>query len=1526
MEGEDLKFFNVKSLSNVFVMELIESILASHNDVFARHPEQADVLRRRLMPLAMRYVSEKHKFSVTVRSARIILLLFRHHLSLLAVESDMALSLLTHLLETEGSPPWKRAICLEVFRNLYSEPALVRQIYILFDQQEGRKNILHDNTACLARLASEKPSLIGVTHQSSVPTAPDPSNDGLEDQVSLEAVGVSSVIGSPATDSSGCGISSQWSLVRIPYLDTLDKTDNPSPPETYIYTLVLNCIGAFSEGVAKFILPLTASETKSKRRRRDSTATKVGAHSASDSQEGKDSIIASKMSSVPLNPLDLENHALITDITAVAGMIDVCWPAVLAASSTFLYAAMDGEFYHNLVRAFQKLTHVAGLLRLSTPRNAFLTTLGKAAVPSDPVNVNMSGTTSPVRESQQSRRAESPSGRSQSIAEVASTAADGSAVSLTTRNLLCLRALLNLGIALGPTFDRSSWLIVLETLQHAELIINVSTLPAHKLAQPSQGGEKVADSSAESLKSNVGTEIMAVQSAATKMFESTGEYPDDAFETVLTALLALSESTGKSLVGPAYRKSSLSPNHAQSSLQVRSIHRNRRSVSAGRAKAKMQDDELKFVLDKGNDLSRANIKRLAALPEDEHVWDVLVTSLVETTKSEQIDTSLRLKAADVLDKVVFNTIKLSGQTDTATQNRVQLRGLHALKSQVSALYGVNRGSSAALRSVETEIHDLALETLKSALEECGESVTSGWPLVFDLISTVFDRTGSGPIDEPNGDEPFSSGTRSLIVRSPKLVRTAYDSLQLVASDFLGLLPASCLLEMIESFSKFAAQNEEFNISLITTSHFWNVSDFLRNRMGGWFTGPQIDVSSSEDHLMTIGKDPDLVVSGNALWILLLLRIVNVSIDSRAEIRNGAVHTVLRIMDQYGDQLPPDVWNLCLNRVLFVMVEAIQKKTLEMVKTSDQASWADTTVVATRGLSNLIVNYFASIIQHEDFDHSWARLLRYFQVLISLDVLELRETAFSSFAEVLSRIQASQEIGLDPLKAAWGVWADYRPVSQNDMPETQDSNQEALLAYIRSFKQLYRLLKDTLTEDDVKKVLDKFRISIWESVISRYSPDLDRMSDLQSLVVECLRSLCSDKTPSQPAIIGCLSEFSDSPFTKWSPENGKKRPTFVAFSKSIMRLLSWYISEHGIKTDILTNGAICRMLERLANPMLNKYAWPGKDSRPILWQVATTTSLDVLQVAIPYVEERYGKAEQKVVTHTWECIVGITRGIITIIQEDASLHGSDISSDESFDIEAFQRLRSMIIPSLGASDVPDKVRREFASSLFYSSLIYPPQRHGLPEDSIDKEPLQNLYEIRMGRTHDPQPTPRSNLSYVLIDTLFDLASARPTAVSNKNANSSDIQTNATNASAQPHITIAKSISPYLILRCAIPLKGYIADQPLRGLMPQPKIARAELLYLLRRLVELRSEPAAIPPAGPDVSLGPGRARGSSGGDADAHGDTQDASTYKKHLGWIYPFITRGVRVAGKETEDKSVLEALTRILGSVAGDADDSDDE
>lgn len=1507
IDGEPLQFLRTRTLSPTFVLELIESIIVNSGRLFVGHPELSQVLRLRLMPLVVRCLSERVSFPQTVRVCRIALVLLKRHMSLLTAECEMVLSLLTHLLEPDGTAPWKRVMCMEVFRGLYSEPGVVRLIYSLYDGEEDRKNILRDQMASLVRLASERPSLIGLSNQSTIPLRAEHSRSVTEDQITLESGGVTGVIGStvPPTETHVPGISSKWSVVRVPFIDLLDKSDPPFPPETYIYSLVLNCISSFAEGLAKFILPLTVPDLKQKRKKRLMSPDQ-GPDSARSSQDFSmtdtriQSASTSKRSSVPINPLDLQSHIHYSAIKTCAGTIENCWPAVLATCSTFLHASLDDDFYHNLVRAFQKLAHVAGLLKLSVPRDAFLTTLGKAAMPANAGSKPPNPTSPAVGSSQpgdakNNRKSTELMGANSTPADTSSSPiSEGTRVSLSTRNLLCLRALLNLGIALGPTLDQPAWSILLETLQYNGLVIGISSSAMVKSA--SGAGDTSGISGNDVPIANLGTEVIAVQAASTKMFESTTDYPSDSFQEILLALLNLSSFTEQITEQKETQEVSERPRSPQSSRRPGKLHQNARRVSHNLGRTRMQDEEIKFVLEKANVLARANLERFSSLDEvDNRAWRLLTRSLMSASAITAISPNLRLQASEILNSLVFLTMKLKEGDDEKTRNEIQVRNLQTLKDQVASLYDVDTVSSKSLPITVIEIHEQSLEILQNILEQYAETFADGWGLTFDLISGVF----QGVMKAESGDLLNTQTERrpSGLPTGPRLVRAAYKSLHLVASDFLSLLPAPCLLSLVNSLSSFASQTQDFNISLTTTSFFWNVSDFLQGQIEEFSIDSHVDSSVSEEELSNLARDLDISVSRNSLWLLLLLRNVDVATDTRTEIRNSAIHTLLRIFDAYGQQLSPKAWRLCLNRVLFLLVEDINKALLHTRDNQGSAkdslkSWVETTVLMIKGISNLITTFFDTILGDEKFDQSWKRLLKYLQELLDLHILELSEATFASLSAILTRVQPPNVLSKEALQCTWDLWANGHPAADETKLELDRANQDAALAYMKSLQQVYRLYKDHLTPVHVEQILQHLRLLVWNSIYPPYSPDVDRPSTVQVMVTGCIKTLCLEKEDSQAAILFCLADFADSALSKWKPGNDNRKPAFVAFSKSSIDLVDWYISELGIKQDIFTNGALATALGRLGVPIAQKYTWKGKDREPFLWQKATTACLNVLQHAVPYVETQHDEANSQEIARFWQCVVNNAHGIVSANGFQAQqLPNQRILADEAFDIAAFTRLKTLILPSLGASAIPDTVRRDFACALFHSSFIYAPGRLDLPPTPVEKAPLEGFYKIRAGRTFDAPPTLRPRMAYVLMDSLFELAASPESRSPTQHLRS----------------LLARSVSPYLLLRCAVSLKSYIADQPLRGLMPQPTPARKALLHLLAHAVDLQSEPSAIPAL-------PSNETSVSGDNSLAH--------YRKHLVWLYPLVVKAIQVAGKERDDGRVLQALGKVIEGI-GQADAS---
>ena len=797
-DGQKPKVLLGATLSQNFGLELLESVLVNHADTVTAHPEQIHVLRQRLMPLIVKILSERASFSITVRTMRVLQLVLSRLLFALVEDCEMALSLLNHMLDADAAILWKRALCLEVFRNIHSEPALVRSIYAHYDQADEKRNIVRDHLGGLVRLASEKPAVIGLGQQSSIPSSLG-QDDTSGEQAAAQAGGLVGSIGASVTtaDTNRPGISAQWSLIRTPCIEQLDKPEPPNLPATYIYSLALTCITRFSEGLARFLLPFTVPvESRSKRKqssmKEPENSDRIDG-SSSNTLQRKQSLRGRKL---PVNPLSLKEHVLYSQITTSGHMVEHCWPALLAASSTYLNATMDSENYHGLIRSFQKFTQIAGLLDLATPRDAFLTTLGKHAVPalnSTSISLQISGRDSLTHEDSVASDHDlsaSPIIRQQSM--------DMAIPTMNTRHLLCLRALLNLGIALGP-FLKKSWTIILETLLQADLILSFSGPAGRKQAKraaskaESEAAAEKADGSED-----LGLEVTAAETAASRLLENTADLPSDAFldfVKCLCSLLHIEDSIQEAEDGllspqPAARK-----------------HQKMRSVS-GIPDAGTHERSNGFVIDKLDDVIQNNVGRMLQPQISESGWNLILEVLTDVLSSNRAHSNVRIKAAIALNGLVVSIAVSEESLSAKERDAVWDRSLYALLNEVSALYKSQFHGTTSSRTCEIEIHRMALEALKSILDHCGDALIIGWKSVLAIINSIFDDLVSAGHNE---DKLASRG------RSPLLVRSAFESLQLVCSDFLASVPSSHLISLLDTLYRYCAQELDLNISLTVSA-------------------------------------------------------------------------------------------------------------------------------------------------------------------------------------------------------------------------------------------------------------------------------------------------------------------------------------------------------------------------------------------------------------------------------------------------------------------------------------------------------------------------------------------------------------------------------------------------------------------------------------------------------------------------------------------------------------------------------------
>jgi hypothetical protein len=595
----------------------------------------------------------------------------------------------------------------------------------------------------------------------------------------------------------------------------------------------------------------------------------------------------------------------------------------------------------------------------------------------------------------------------------------------------------------------------------------------------------------------------------------------------------------------------------------------------------------------------------------------------------------------------------------------------------------------------------------------------------------------------------------------------------------------------------------------------------------------------------------------------------------SDTRTGAIQTLLRIFDAYGHQLSPEAWSMCLQSVMFNLLSSIESQLEEnndsesSMSSKDKTGWNETTVVVLSGITNLLADYLDVLSSHPTFAKSWQTLLNHFNTLLDFKVLDINTAVFKALQKLLSRgnLEEKSQTNFDgpALDLAWGLWSQSLPVIQPDPSAKRFDNQNYLTAYVSAFPEIYRLIEADLNADRVRTIITLLREAIQQASAAAYSADIDYLTPLQTQVLEALRIIRTDIEGVPAALISQVAEFVALAFDRKEPSSSEgQRPTYVALSKAAMTLLEKLVVSHSSDLDIYTSGALSSSLTALAKPIVLKYSFPITTKSTYPWKQATTSALAILESILPILTKAGFKDEA--IRSLWTSIVTIANGITNADSKDAP-ETVNIKDDEAFDITAFLKLRELITPALGSPTIPDKTRRMYTESLFHMSLIHAPQPQELPQ--VNQELLATLYQPRKGRTVDPAPSPRARMSYVCFDELISLVTVRD--------------------SSEARIKLAQAAAPYLILRAGLTLRAYIADQPLRGRMPQPLSQRRELLYILKALVKLRCEPEAIP-AAPGVE-----------------------SEEKKHLHRLYPLLVKAVRAASR---DQEVLEWVGKALDEV----------
>ncbi|EJU01163.1 hypothetical protein DACRYDRAFT_22928 [Dacryopinax primogenitus] len=1460
-------FLHLTSLSKTFTLELIESVLTNHHQLFRTHSELTALLERQLCPFLLKALSDRPHFPLMLRSVRVVFLFLRQFTRDLSAEAEVFLSVLTKSISGDNingekeRPTWVRVLSAEVLRGLCAHPDLLASLFELYDLRtsEGRSPVFSNLITALARLASSKPSLLGTNaalsgaHLSTpglgLPTVHEnPSSydvAGVAGMVASAAVaGVSGVVGGMMGGEGG--LSAQSSAMKVPCIDQLDKTDAPVIPDGYVYLLALQTLCTVAEGLHTQTLPIynTIMERK-------------GQHSA----------LFQGMAPRALDMKELPSDNSETQRLRLSyAMTESGWPALLASLSFFMSTNLSDELFVDVLGAFRALIYVSGVLGLATPRDAFFTSLSKFAVPPRTVSAYDAWTDGPH-----------PTPKTPMLS-MDSLAASSSAPSLVPptlgdRNVACLKVYVSCAHYLAAVLGKS-WYDVFETLQNAEHVLGFRIQSkggqmtgqdpfSPKPPQPPAGGKHTEQKPRHPMLNDLDKD--AVSQVIRKLFEASKLLDIAGFTAFVSSLCKLSadmvdmqtrafEGTmvEDAMTGSQEELASAPATASPTPLSPRSEKVMRRASGMAMPKIVRNGD---FGINKLGVVVALNLQRLV-LPEAHATLAAVIRHLLMVLSGSMTPSILRLQATDTLDESLLLLSRIFGP-ETDSTGQVQRQVLDALAAQMS-VHSLH-GSSSTL-----EIRKAGLDTLHMILQQAGHTLVLGWETIFQILSSVI-RLDLYSFEESTNVVQLGSPKRRpapIITASVKndasLIRVAFSSLKLICSDYLPSLSVEQLRLCITTLVTFGQQKEDLNIALTAGGGLLsNLSDYIQTKR--------------------IGESAEY----DTLWMFLLNQLLVLCDDNRAEARNGSIQTLSRTLQLYGTTMTEAMWDECLWKVLLTLLENLPAKSTDsalsgvspgpspptaVTVTTAQPidnSWNDTRILAWHSLSAVISEFLAKpICALPSFNLAWTKLLSLIQHAVLSQPNSVGAAAMRALERIMKASNALTDLDSTDHSSFWeNSWTTWSKIGLSAVAVDsmrKGYTQDILLALMETGSVVYGL---SGKQWDIERCRVLLRIS--RGVMEyRHSPeyrlDVDSLSPCQAAVLRVIEVLDESVGDTVSLVLKELAyytrlaflPFTDglkSPVTAIPPNSAisnttaAKKATYIAVAKATMPLLVDRFSSNWTNVQLYNDGAVEDIIAADALPMALKYLCPAASrigADPPLWKTATSSFISILGKISSGLEQLKDGVRDDALVRIWTEVVQCLEGALTadcsaglvmpLVEQD---------SEEQFDRSLLLAMEQHVLPYLGKQKLPIDLVQRLPQLLESSSVLH------RPEDELNFVPVPDTHASPL--TQDNQPhTPQSVAARSRSEHAIYGDPVSVTALSRERfrywcfdllfATCSN-----SNSDHEPERRRLAALSlPILIGRCKGILASHVADTQLLGNIPFARIREEELLYALRKMLELR----------------------------------------------------------------------------------------
>uniref|UniRef100_A0AAR2M5A3 Protein MON2 homolog n=1 Tax=Pygocentrus nattereri TaxID=42514 RepID=A0AAR2M5A3_PYGNA len=367
----------------------------------------------------------------------------------------------------------------------------------------------------------------------------------------------------------------------------------------------------------------------------------------------------------------------------------------------------------------------------------------------------------------------------------------------------------------------------------------------------------------------------------------------------------------------------------------------------------------------------------------EILWRPLTAHLLEVCQHP--NARMREWGAEAVTSLIKAGLAYKHDPPLSQNQRLQLLLLNPLKELSNILHA--------------DIRQKQLECVLQILQSQGDSLGPGWPLVLGVIGAIRNDQGES------------------------LIRTAFQCLQLVVTDFLPTMPCTCLQIVVDVAGSFGLQNQELNISLTSIGLLWNISDYFFQR--GEIITEELEkeeavlLKQSRENGEPLNRPFHPAPPFDCLWLCLYAKLGELCVDPRPAVRKSAGQTMFSTIAAHGTLLQQATWHIVVWKVLFHLLDCVRKSSttadkekiesgggnilIHHSRDTAEKQWAETWVLTLAGVARIFNTRRYLLQQLGDFFNAWEVLLDHIQSAALSKNNEVSLAALKSFQEILQLV-------------------------------------------------------------------------------------------------------------------------------------------------------------------------------------------------------------------------------------------------------------------------------------------------------------------------------------------------------------------------------------------------------------------------------------------------------------------------------------------------------------------------------------------